>query len=78
MRWRARCYLCLIPGLSQTGQLIETRKLAKRAAASDLDLAQVTARILGRTPHAKRFLLVVDQFEELFTPAKTKPNAKHS
>ena len=75
----------LDPELSQTDQLVETRKLAERLSTGDLPLADVIDRILhkrnqesgamlalpqsGLQPDsdATRFLLVSDQFEELYT-----------
>ena len=56
----------LEPQLSETDQLIETRKLAEGLSAGGLSLYQVVERILEKS-QASRLLLVVDQFEELYT-----------
>lgn len=54
-------------GLSETDRMVETRKLAERLAQEEVSLAQVVERILEKTPQARQVLLVVDQFEELYT-----------
>ena len=54
-------------GLSETEQLIETKRLAQAIRAGDLSLFQVVNRALERHAQAQRMLLVIDQFEELFT-----------
>ena len=54
-------------GLSETDRLAETHKLAERLAKSDISLAQVMERVHEKSPGAQQILLVVDQFEELYT-----------
>ncbi len=57
----------LAPQLSATDHLIETQKLASALLARNLTLDRVTQRVLELHPEANRLLLVIDQFEELFT-----------
>ncbi|MBD2459754.1 CHAT domain-containing protein [Oscillatoria sp. FACHB-1407] len=60
----------LEPGLSETDQLIEGNKLAIALHQGTVSLTDVVDRILQKqsTPfQAQRVLLVVDQFEELYT-----------
>lgn len=57
----------LEPDLSETDLLAETRNLAERFAKGEVGLAQVTGRILEKTTGIRQVLLVVDQFEELYT-----------
>jgi hypothetical protein len=57
----------LEPDLSETERLIETRKLADALADSEMRLYDVVARALEKHPPAERFLMLVDQFEELYT-----------
>lgn len=54
-------------GHSETDQLIETQKLAAALQSNQVTLADVIQRILARHSEANQFLLVADQFEELFT-----------
>jgi hypothetical protein len=54
-------------GLSETDRLTETCKLAERMAKGEISLAQVTGRILEKAPKTRQVLLIVDQFEELYT-----------
>ncbi len=54
-------------GLSETDRLTETRKLAERLLKGEVSLAQVAERILEKAPDTRQILLVVDQFEELYT-----------
>ncbi|MCB0257874.1 MAG: S-layer homology domain-containing protein, partial [Anaerolineae bacterium] len=53
--------------LSETDRLIEVEKLARALREGELSLHLVVERVLQRHPEAERLLLVVDQFEELFT-----------
>ena len=62
--------------LSETDKLIETRKLANALRQGDLTIHEVAERILAKTPNAQRLLLVVDQFEELFTACKDEAERK--
>jgi WD40 repeat protein/class 3 adenylate cyclase len=57
----------LEPGLSKTDHLAETRKLAERLVKGEVSLAEVIEQIRADTPDARQVLLVVDQFEELYT-----------
>jgi WD40 repeat protein/class 3 adenylate cyclase len=54
-------------GLSKTDLLTETRKLAERFAKAEVSLSQVVERIREDSPEIRQLLLVVDQFEELYT-----------
>ena len=55
-------------GLSKTDLLAETGKLAERLSlGGEVRLAQVIERIREDPPGARQILLVVDQFEELYT-----------
>jgi WD40 repeat protein/DNA-binding SARP family transcriptional activator len=57
----------LSPELGGTDRLLEARKLADALCGGDLPLADVIALVLEKQPTARRLLLVVDQFEELYT-----------
>lgn len=57
----------LEPALTETDRLIETRKMARALRQDDLDLSEVVARMMEINPQARRFLLLADQFEELYT-----------
>ena len=57
----------LEPGLSETDHLAETRNLAERLAKKEVSLVQVVERIHEKAPETGQLLLVVDQFEELYT-----------
>ncbi len=57
----------LEPDLSETEQLIETQKLAEALRAGDIPLQNVCLRALEKHTEDNRLLLVVDQFEELYT-----------
>ena len=53
--------------LSEADHLIEIQKLAQAMAAGELPLFLIIERILKQHPETEHLLLVVDQFEELFT-----------
>ena len=53
--------------LSETDHLAETRKLAECLLKEEVSLAQVIERVLEKEPTTQQVLLVVDQFEELYT-----------
>jgi len=53
--------------LSETDRLVEKRKLAEALDQGDVLLSDVVERILEKRSDAGRLLLVVDQFEELYT-----------
>lgn len=57
----------LEPETSETGQLLEAKKLAAALEGTQLPLYDVIKRILAKNSHARRLLLIADQFEELFT-----------
>src|SRR4030042_3297958 len=57
----------LEPGLNEIDCLAHTRHLAERFAKNEINLAQVVKRTLQKTPDSRHILLVVDQFEELYT-----------
>jgi hypothetical protein len=61
--------------LSETDRLIENKKLAQAMKSGELSLFQVVNRALERNNSAQRLLLVIDQFEELFTQ-RTDPQAQ--
>jgi WD40 repeat protein/class 3 adenylate cyclase len=57
----------LEPGLSKTDLLAETHNLAERLEIGEVRLTEVMDRIRHDPPSIQRILLVVDQFEELYT-----------
>jgi WD40 repeat protein/DNA-binding SARP family transcriptional activator len=57
----------LEPDLTETERLLETKKLASALQKGELDLYHVAMRALEVHSEARRLLLVVDQFEELYT-----------
>jgi WD40 repeat protein len=56
----------LQPELDATQQLGRAAELSKQIKLGNLSLSQVVASLLERYPH-KRLLLVIDQFEEIYT-----------
>jgi WD40 repeat protein/tRNA A-37 threonylcarbamoyl transferase component Bud32 len=54
-------------GLTETDRLTEAQKLGDRLAAQEVHLQDVGARIVEKSEGTDRLLIVVDQFEELFT-----------
>jgi hypothetical protein len=60
----------LDPQLSETDQLIEAKKLASALSSQAISLREVIERILSRSTHITGILLVIDQFEELYTLGK--------
>jgi WD40 repeat protein len=58
--------------MSETDRLIESRKLAEALERGELALAEVATRALEQNS-AERFLLVADQFEELYTLCREAP-----
>jgi DNA-binding SARP family transcriptional activator len=54
-------------GLSETEHLAETRKLAECLVKGEVSLGQVVERALEKDANSRQVLLVVDQFEELYT-----------
>ena len=68
----AAAFLPLLePSLGENDLLIETSKQAKSFLAGELEIRNVVERILDKQSGTERFLLVVDQWEELYTLAKT-------
>ncbi|HET6444193.1 MAG TPA: ATP-binding protein [candidate division Zixibacteria bacterium] len=53
--------------LTGTDLLLESQKLAAALTTGELSLQLLVERILDRRPASEQFLLVIDQFEELFT-----------
>jgi len=47
--------------------LLESAKIAEALMDGELQLSHLVERIIDQHPNAERFLLVIDQFEELFT-----------
>ncbi len=57
----------LEPQMSETEQLVETRKLAQALQGDDLPLVDVVERVLNKHPDKSRLVIIADQFEEVFT-----------
>ncbi len=57
----------LAPELGETDQLVETRKLAERLTSGEVNLYRVVERVLEKGSQVEQILLVIDQFEELYT-----------
>jgi hypothetical protein len=57
----------LEPNLDETERLLAIRKLAEALEQAKLGLREVVDRILEKSTDVHRLLLVVDQFEELYT-----------
>lgn len=57
----------LEPDLSEVDQLIESEKLTNAFKEGSLSLHQLVERILAKHLEGARVLLIVDQFEELYT-----------
>lgn len=53
--------------LGETERLVEAQRLARALRAGEVSLYQVVNRALEKQPGATRLLLVIDQFEELYT-----------
>ncbi len=58
------------PNLTKTDQLIEIGKLAKAVSTQQVPLRSIVNRVLASQPGTDRLLLIVDQWEELFTLCK--------
>jgi WD40 repeat protein/DNA-binding SARP family transcriptional activator len=63
----AALFPLLEPGLIETDQPVEIGELARALSAGETSLPDVAERILQKTPRASHLLLIVDQFEELYT-----------
>ena len=57
----------LEPGLDETDRLRASQKLADGLAAGEITLFHTVHRILEKSSRVDRLLLVIDQFEELYT-----------
>jgi tetratricopeptide (TPR) repeat protein len=57
----------LEPEMTETDHLAEANKLAALLSIGDIRLKDIVARILHRQPGTDRLLLIVDQWEELYT-----------
>lgn len=57
----------LEPDMSETDRLIDTNKLAEALLQRTVELRDVVNRALVKQPGTDRLLLIVDQWEELFT-----------
>ncbi|MCI0399447.1 MAG: protein kinase, partial [Chloroflexi bacterium] len=57
----------LEPEMGETGRLLETQRLAEALQQEQLALADVIGRVVQKDANKTRLLLVVDQFEELYT-----------
>jgi len=63
----ARLFSLLAPDMNENDQLIEIGKQAKAFQEGTLQVRDVVERILQKQLGTKRFLLIVDQWEELYT-----------
>ncbi len=57
----------LEPEMTETDRLVETKKLADHLAAGDVSLGDVVQRCLEKQPGTDRLLLVIDQWEEIYS-----------
>lgn len=57
----------LTPDTTETDRLIETQRLANALLEAELPLGRAVERLFDLQPQANRLLLVIDQFEELYT-----------
>ena len=60
----------LEPEMTEIDRLVEINKQAGHLAAGDLQLHQVINRLLAKQPGTDRLLLLIDQWEELYTQSK--------
>ncbi len=67
----------LEPEMTRTDRLIEVPKLAGALRQGDVALSRVAAEILEQSPDAGHLLLVIDQFEELYTLCPD-PDTRHA
>ena len=63
----------LEPEMGETDRLVEARKLAAALEEGEVPLSDVLCRIVEKDPAYERALLLVDQFEELFTLCPSRP-----
>jgi len=57
----------LEPTLSETDRLVESQKLAVALSQGDLPLQRLVERVLDKSDPGTNLLLLIDQFEELYT-----------
>ncbi len=67
----------LEPQMSKTERMVETQTLAEALQQGKLTLQKVVEGILQENPSAQRLLLVVDQFEELYTLCQVSEERQH-
>ncbi|MFN2225956.1 MAG: BTAD domain-containing putative transcriptional regulator, partial [Anaerolineae bacterium] len=67
----------LSPELDDTDRLLQAHKLSEALSAGDLLLTDVVALALEKQPSARHLLLVVDQFEELYTLCPDLEKRRH-
>jgi len=67
----------LEPEMSEIDRLVEINKQAGHLAAGELGLDQVINRVLEKQPGTDRLLLVVDQWEELYTQATDEEDRRN-
>jgi WD40 repeat protein len=67
----------LEPQMSETDRLVEINKLAAALRQGDLELHNVVERIVQKNPAARHFLLVADQFEELYALCQDAEERQH-
>lgn len=61
--------------LTPVDRLIESKKLATALGEGELSLSELTEQILKQHPGKRRLLLIIDQFEELYTLARDEGEA---
>jgi conflict system STAND superfamily ATPase len=66
----------LAPALSETDRLLEISKGAQRLQQGELALQDIVERLLQRSSGA-RLLLIIDQFEELYTLCREQEVRQH-
>jgi formylglycine-generating enzyme required for sulfatase activity len=68
----------LEPDMTETDRLIEIGKQARAFRKGDLRLRDIAARVLEKQPGTDRLLLVVDQWEELYTLTTAEPDDRRA
>jgi hypothetical protein len=66
----AAAFLPLAPGLDEFERIKVLKQRADNLASGHITLAEVVQRTIETQPGTERLLLIVDQFEELFTQTK--------
>jgi len=67
----------LEPEMTETDRLVETNKLSRALETGDIHTRDVVERILGKQQGTERLLLVVDQWEELYTLTTSEDVRRH-